>query len=83
MPKYLTVRDVAEQLGVSENTVYGLCTSRRLRHVRIGGGGSRGTIRVGDDALDAYLASVTMGPSNPPTPIPAAARKTTIKHLNV
>jgi excisionase family DNA binding protein len=66
----LTVNQVARQLSVSERTVYALCDTGKLRHARIGTG--RGTIRIPEDAVAEYLASVTTGvqtaPRQPPVP---------------
>jgi excisionase family DNA binding protein len=53
----LTVRQAAEQLGVSQSLVYGLISSRQLRHCRIGNG--RGTLRIPVDAIGEYLARCT------------------------
>lgn len=76
----LSVREAAEQLGVSIGTVYGLCARRRLRHERIGLG--RGTIRIPEEALEEYRQSVTVGvagekPQAPPPPQPK------LKHLQL
>jgi excisionase family DNA binding protein len=51
--KLLTVRESASRLGCSEALVYLLCSERRLSHVRLGTG--RGTIRVAEEELDAFL----------------------------
>ncbi len=56
--KLLTVREAAEQLGVSPGLIYGLCARRRLRHERYGLG--RGTIKIPDDAIDEFRRSVTV-----------------------
>jgi len=40
----LTVRDAAQLLRVSEQSIYNLCQTGQLRHQRIGRG--RGTIRL-------------------------------------
>lgn len=42
--KPLTVRQAAERLAVSPDTIYDLCAAGKLRHQRIGRG--RGTIRI-------------------------------------
>jgi excisionase family DNA binding protein len=55
----LTVKQVAERLQVSEATVYQLCAQRKLVHLRVGVG--RGAIRVGEDALAAFLQASTVG----------------------
>lgn len=51
----LKVNQVAEELNVSESIVYALIDAGRLACHRIGVG--RGTIRVSNEDLDAYLAS--------------------------
>jgi excisionase family DNA binding protein len=51
--KYLTVKQVADQLQVSPATVYHLCAEQRLEHRRIGVG--RGTIRISEEHLQKYL----------------------------
>jgi len=53
-----TVQEVARRLAVCEGTVYSLCTSRKMRHVRLGAG--RGAIRISEDALAEYLAGATV-----------------------
>lgn len=42
--KPLTVKQAAERLSVSPDTIYTLCASGKLRHQRIGAG--KGTIRI-------------------------------------
>lgn len=51
----LKVKDVAEQLGVAQGTVYQLCASGKLVHIRIGCG--RGAIRIEPAAMAAYVES--------------------------
>jgi excisionase family DNA binding protein len=48
-----SVDQVAKRLGVSLACVYALVESKELAHYRIGMG--RGTIRVSDEQLQAYL----------------------------
>jgi excisionase family DNA binding protein len=48
----LKVKEAAQKLGISISLVYGLCAAGRLRHERFGIG--RGTIRIPEDALEAY-----------------------------
>src|SRR5437867_4069355 len=50
-----TVQEVAEFLQVSPATVYQLCATRKLAHLRVGAG--RGTIRVRQEDLDAFVES--------------------------
>jgi excisionase family DNA binding protein len=49
--RLLTVREVAERLGVCTATVYGLCTRGELPHVRVSN-----AIRIRPRDLDAVLA---------------------------
>jgi excisionase family DNA binding protein len=48
----LTVAQVAERLGISEALVYSLCAAGKIVHERYGLG--RGTIRISEEALEAY-----------------------------
>ncbi|MBN1960831.1 MAG: helix-turn-helix domain-containing protein [Deltaproteobacteria bacterium] len=48
----LTVKNVAQRLGISTKTVYKLCYSGALPHVRI-----IGSIRVQPADLDAFVAA--------------------------
>ena len=56
--RLLDARETAGRLGVSLNTVYGLCNARQLRHVRIGLG--RGRLFVPEDAIAEYLRLKTV-----------------------
>jgi excisionase family DNA binding protein len=60
-----TVKETATRLSVSEQLVYALCASRRLRHVRVGLG--RGTIRIPEDAVDEFLRGRTVAVGEAPT----------------
>jgi excisionase family DNA binding protein len=50
----LSVREVAARLDCSQALVYLLCSERKLAHVRLGT--ARGTIRVEEADLEAFLA---------------------------
>jgi excisionase family DNA binding protein len=71
MSKLLSIREAAEALNVSPNTVRGLCKRRKIRHERHGLG--RGVIRIPPDAIEEYRSSVTVRPSDiqrlPPAPV--------------
>jgi excisionase family DNA binding protein len=54
----LSVAEAAAALGVSRNLVYGLCQRKKIRHERHGLG--RGVIRIPEDAIQEYRASVTV-----------------------
>jgi excisionase family DNA binding protein len=75
---FLTVKQVAERLQVSAATVYQLCTERKLTHLRVGAG--RGTIRVREEDLNAFLGGATVRPAGPAGPKPPPLR---LKHLQV
>jgi excisionase family DNA binding protein len=55
--KYLTLKDVSDELGVSIFTVRDLVRAQLIETVRIGV--SRGTVRIPRPALAAYIASRT------------------------
>lgn len=55
MSDRLSVPQAAAYLGVNEATVYRLCATRKVRHLRLGAGRSRISFDRAD--LDAYVAS--------------------------
>ena len=73
----LTVKEVAEKLGVSPTTVYGLCQRRKLRHARVGL--VRGAVRIDEKDLEEYLKGATISPERI-QPSPSRER---FKHLRV
>lgn len=77
------VRGVADALGVSIQTVYVLCSRKRLRHVRVGVG--RGTIRIPDSALSEFIAGATVGPAPPAgrAPLPVGPKPPKLRHVRV
>lgn len=77
--KYLNVKQVAEQLGVAATTVYSLCIQKKLAHLRIGTGG-RGTIRIAEESLAAFISGATVQPNMPAEPPPPRSK---LKHLKV
>jgi excisionase family DNA binding protein len=54
----LSVKQAAERLQVAPTTVYGLCAGKKLGHLRVGAG--RGTIRIREDDLQAYMERATI-----------------------
>lgn len=61
----LTVNEVARRLGVSGKLIYALCAGGKIVHERFGLG--RGTIRIAEEALEAYrrTAKVEHGSATP------------------
>jgi excisionase family DNA binding protein len=49
----LTVRDAAQRLGVSTATVYKLCSTGRLDHVRV-----LNAVRIPSGALDTFTTRI-------------------------
>ena len=76
----LTVRQVAERMGVSAATVYLLCANRRLRHTRVGLG--RGKIGITEEAVEEYLKGREVGPALP-KPAPAPRPPVKYQHLRI
>lgn len=62
----MTVAQAAAKAGVSESLVYLWCRQGTLRHLRLGGRGKRGVIRIAPADLDAALAAFTVGQRPPP-----------------
>jgi excisionase family DNA binding protein len=74
----LTVKQVAERLGVSVSFVYAECTAGRMKHRRLGA--SKRMIRVSEEQLAEYLAAAErQGVS---TPL-AAGGLPKLRHLNL
>lgn len=69
-PPFLTVRQAANELGVSRQTIYNLCNDGRLPHGRIPGGSN---IRIRRDVFDEFLNKMftEQSPSDTPTQTPA------------
>ena len=63
----LSVKQAAERVGVSESMIYQWCHERRLAHLRLGTGGSRGKILIEEADLDAFLmaSKVESGDDSP------------------
>ena len=75
----LSVKQAAARLGVSAQTVYGLCAAHRLRHSRVGLG--RGKIAISEEAIAEYLAGREVGPAT--AALPAPRRKVVLHHLEL
>ena len=61
---FLTVKQVAERLQISVAMVYLLCNRGKLAYVRVGVG--RGTIRIREEDLAAFVESSQVQPHRPP-----------------
>lgn len=79
MNNLLSVREAAERLGVSADTVYGLCSAGKIAHARVGLG--RGKIKISEEALAAYLTAASPPPKGPPHVRAAPRRSVKLKHL--
>lgn len=78
MSNLMSVKEAAERLGVSADTVYGLCSAGKIAHARVGLG--RGKIKISEEALAAFLQGATPTPKGPPQ-VRAAPRRAKLKHL--
>ena len=56
----LTVKQVAERLGLSTSQVYALCASGKLPHHRFGVG--KGALRISEEQLAAFLEATKFKP---------------------
>jgi len=76
---FLTIREVAELLKLSQSSVYQLIEAGRLAHHRIGQG--RGAIRVLEADLQSYLDQCRQGIAEKPAKL--RAPRTKLKHLRL
>jgi excisionase family DNA binding protein len=79
----LNVRRAAERAGVSTGLVYVWVDSGVLTHYRMGKPGCRGSIRIAEPDLDAFLASLRRGEGPKESVPPAQKRKVILKHLRL
>lgn len=75
----LTVKQAAERLQVARATVYGLCAQKKLAHIRVGAGG-RGTIRIPEESLTAFMAGALVQTEESSAP---RQRQVPLKHLKI
>jgi excisionase family DNA binding protein len=61
----LTVKQAAEQKGLSQQLIYLWCEEQRLAHYRLGGRGRRGRILIDPADLDAFIESQKIQPRPP------------------
>jgi excisionase family DNA binding protein len=73
----MTVKDAARRLGLSPSLIYSLCAFGVIKHTRHGRPGTRGTIRISEEAIAEYQASCQVEQSAVPLAI------TRFKHLNL
>ncbi len=57
--RWLDVREAAGYAGVSADTIYKACSSRELRHTRIGG---RRVLKFIPEWLDEWMGAATVAP---------------------
>ncbi len=79
MAALLTVGQVSDRLGVSRTVVYSALLSGALCGYRVGRSGKRGSWRVSEADLDAWVRGMRAGPEPPPKPPPP----TPLKHVRV
>ena len=60
MGDYLTSKEAAAYIGVSDRTIRELCTTRQIEHERLNGR----NLRFKQEWLDAYLESIRVRPEN-------------------
>ncbi|MCI0458329.1 MAG: helix-turn-helix domain-containing protein [Gemmataceae bacterium] len=66
----LSVKEAAKRWGVSAALIYGWVESGELPHYRLGASGRRGTIRIAEADMEAFLAARKRGGSLPSPPAP-------------
>jgi excisionase family DNA binding protein len=79
--KYFSVPEAAAELRLSEQTVYGLCKRRMIRHERHGLG--RGKILIPEDAIGEYRRRVTVEAEETSASPSKPASRGSFKHLRV
>lgn len=58
--EFLTTKEVADILGVSDKTVRNLCSARKIKHQRL----TERNIRFKREWVDEYLKAITFEPEN-------------------
>ena len=72
----LTPKSAAERLGVSLSLIYQLCSQGLLPHFRFGGKGRRGSLRINEADLHAYVEQCRREAS-------ASAPLLSLQHINL
>lgn len=72
----LTPKTAAERLGVSISLVYSLCSSGVLPHFRFGNKNRRGSVRIDEAELQAYVERCRREVS-------ASAPLLSLRHINL
>jgi excisionase family DNA binding protein len=78
----LTVKETAVVARVSEALVYAWIAAGVLAHHRMGRPGRRGTIRIAEADLEAFLAAQRRQKPEEPA-MPAQRRKVVLHHLTM
>lgn len=77
----LTVKQAADQLGVSSTLIYTLCTRGAIAHERYGLG--RGTIRLSQEALDDFRNRCRARAPAAPAPAARASALPRLQHIQL
>lgn len=79
----LTPKDAAKKANVSLALVYGWVAQGELPHLRVGGKGKRGHIRIEEADLVAFLEQRKRGAGEEKAPAPARKKPVRLKHLRL
>jgi excisionase family DNA binding protein len=80
MQNFLTVRQAAERASVCASVVYAWVAAGMLPHFRLGMPGRKGSIRIAEADLDAFLASQRREGRKESAPPPQPLK---LKHLQL
>jgi len=78
-----TVAMIAEKLKVSKTIVYGWVESHELPHFRLGAKGHRGSIRVEETDLQAFMEARKVKGGQEAPQLSVKPRKAKLKHLRL
>jgi excisionase family DNA binding protein len=82
MAMWLKPKEAAARANVSVGLIYTLCSLNILPHTRVGRPGKRGSIRIEEADLDAFLASQKRKGRQEPPPSPKKP-PIRLKHLGL